>query len=91
MNLELIAVAKRVNWFDKPEDLLDDPDRFLCYFMQYCQAKDFALVKKHFSPQQFRHALDTAPPGIIDARSRAYWEIVIPNNNQVPQTCRKAI
>lgn len=46
--------------------------------MQYCQAKDITIVKKYFSQQQFRKALDTAPPGIIDARSRAYWEIVLP-------------
>jgi len=78
MNPELIEVAKRVNWFDNPENLLNNPNRFLCYFMQYCQAKDFAIVKKHFTPQQFRKALDTTPPGIIDARSRAYWEIVLP-------------
>ena len=77
MNPDLIEVAKRVNWFDKPEDLLKNTNRFLCYFMQYCQAKDFAVVKKKYSQQQFREALDTAPPGIIDARSRAYWEIVL--------------
>ncbi len=78
MNSELIEVAKRVNWFDNPENLLSDPNRFLCYFMQYCQARDLAIVKKYFSQEQFRDALDTAPPGIIDARSRAYWEIIIP-------------
>ena len=78
MNDELIEIAKRVNWFENSENLLKNTNRFLCYFMQYCQAKDFATVKKFFSPQQFRKALDTAPPGIIDARSRAYWEIVIP-------------
>jgi hypothetical protein len=77
MNSELIEVAKRVNWFDNPETLLNNSNRFLCYFMQYCQAKDFAIVKKYFSQQQFREALDTAPSGIIDARSRAYWEIVV--------------
>ena len=78
MNQELIEVAKRINWFDNPETLVKNKDRFLCYFMQYCQAKDFVIVKKYFSQQQFRKALDTAPPGIIDVRSRAYWEIVLP-------------
>ena len=78
MNRELIGIAKRVNWFDNPETLVKNTDRFLCYFMQYCQAKDIIIVKKYFSQQQFRKALDTAPPGIIDARSRAYWEIVLP-------------
>jgi hypothetical protein len=78
MNRELIGIAKRINWFDNPETLVNNTDRFLCYFMQYCQAKDITIVKKYFSQQQFRKALDTAPPGIIDARSRAYWEIVLP-------------
>ena len=78
MNSELIEVAKRINWFDNPEELLNNPNRFLCYFMQYCQAKDLAIVKKYFSQQQFRDALDSAPLGIIDARSKAYWEIVVP-------------
>ena len=78
MNRELIEIAKRINWFDNPETLVKNTDRFLCYFMQYCQAKDIAVVKKHFSQQQFKKALDNAPLGIIDARSKAYWEIVLP-------------
>ena len=78
MNSELIKVAQRINWFDNPEKLLNNPRRFLCYFMQYCQFNDIPIVKKYFSKQQFRKALDTAPPGIIDVRSKAYWEIVLP-------------
>ena len=48
MNRELIGIAKRVNWFDNPETLVKNADRFLCYFMQYCQAKDIPLLKNIF-------------------------------------------
>jgi hypothetical protein len=31
------------------------------------------VIRRYVTDQDFREALDHAPPGIIDARSWAYW------------------
>lgn len=76
----LSLLVRRVSWFDAPEKLMQNSDRFLCYFMQYCLASDIPTMRKYYSQRQFRHALDHAPPGILDARSHAYWNLVLDSN-----------
>ena len=34
---------------------------------------DMKLLRRYVSDEDFREALDKAPPGIIDPRSWAYW------------------
>ncbi|MCP4701841.1 MAG: hypothetical protein GY862_34020 [Gammaproteobacteria bacterium] len=80
MNEELKQIARRVNWFEPPEKVIADVDRFLIYFMQYCQDTDIPVMRHCFTPQQFRHALDNRPPGIMDERSVAYWDLVLPQS-----------
>ena len=74
---ELKKIAARINWFDAPERLLSDPDRFLAYFMQYCHDEDIATVRRYFTVEQFRHALENRPPGVMDEKSVAYWKLVL--------------
>jgi len=76
-NSELKRIALRVNWFETPETLIHDVDRFLVYFMQYCLDTDIPTMRQHFSDRQFRHALTSRSPGILDDRSVAYWELVL--------------
>jgi len=35
--------------------------------------EDMRVLRRYVSDDDFREALDRAPPGIIDARSWAYW------------------
>jgi len=70
---ELEAVAARVIWFEPPALALADPVRFLAYAMTYATHEDMRVIRRHVSDADFREALDRAPPGIIDARSWAYW------------------
>ena len=72
---ELLEVAKRVVWFKPPEQTLDDPVHFLCHLMTYTLPEDMIAVSKVVSPDEFRYALEHAPPGIFDPRSWAYWHI----------------
>lgn len=74
---ELKQIALRVNWFEPPETLIRDVDRFLVYFMQYCLDTDIPVMRQHFSDSQFQHALVSRPPGVLDDRSVAYWELVL--------------
>jgi len=80
MNKELKQIAQRVNWFESPEKLVLDVDRFLVYFMQYCLDTDIPVMRDCFTHQQFRHALDNRPQGIMDERSVAYWDLVLPQS-----------
>ena len=73
----LLHLAPRVIWFEPPEKALADPVRFLAYVMTYGTAKDIAVIKRYLDLNDFREALEHAPPGIIDARSWAYWNTVV--------------
>src|SRR5579872_1250722 len=45
----------------------------MAYAMTYATPEDMRAIRKHVSDDDFREALDHAPPGIIDPRSWAYW------------------
>ena len=77
MNKKIIQIARRVNWFEPPERVVADVDRFLTYFMQYCLDIDIPVMKKHYSHEQFKHAFENGAPGILDEKSRAYWELIL--------------
>jgi hypothetical protein len=70
---QLLAVARRVIWFEPPEQALADPVRFMAYAMRNALPEDMRLIRQHVLDADFRDALDRAPPGIIDPRSWAYW------------------
>jgi hypothetical protein len=41
--------------------------------MTYGTSDDIAVVRRYLGLEDFREALERAPPGIIDERSWAYW------------------
>src|SRR5258706_9248245 len=45
----------------------------MAYAMTYATHDDMQTIRRHVSDEDFREALDRAPPGIIDPRSWAYW------------------
>ncbi|MBF0334494.1 MAG: nucleotidyltransferase domain-containing protein [Alphaproteobacteria bacterium] len=69
------AVARRVIWFEEPEVALSDPIRFMAYAMAYATHEDMKEIRRHVDDDAFREAIDNAPPGIIDPRSWAYWNL----------------
>jgi len=72
-NGDLLRVAPNVIWFESPERALANPARFLAYLMTYGTADEVAVVMRHVSLEDFREALENAPPGIFDERSWNYW------------------
>jgi hypothetical protein len=72
-NRDLLEIAPRVMWFEPPERALADPIRFLAYLMTYGTLKEIAVAQRYLVLDDFREALEHAPPGIIDERSWAYW------------------
>src|SRR5262245_9175525 len=87
---DLLRIAPRIIWFEPAEKALSDPVRFLAYLMTYGTIEDIAVVRRHLQPDDFREALDRAPPGIINVRSWAYWNIVA-GRYPVPPMPRRVI
>jgi hypothetical protein len=73
LNEEMSLVAARIIWFEPPEKALSDPVRFMAYAMTYAMHEEMRVIRRYVSDDDFREALDRAPPGIIDPRSWAYW------------------
>lgn len=77
VNARTVEVAHRIVWFEKPEKALADPIRFMAYAMTFALHKDMRVIRQYVSDDDFREALDRAPPGIIDPRSWAYWNLKV--------------
>lgn len=85
---QTIEVARRIIWFEGPEKALADPARFMAYAMTYAHHKDMRVIRQYVSDDEIRQALDTAPPGIIDPRSWAYWNLKMGRFPPPPQRKR---
>lgn len=70
---DLLRAAQRIIWFKPPGTALNNPIELLAYAMKHSTDQDMALLLNHVGLDGVREALDNAPPGIIDARSWAYW------------------
>jgi hypothetical protein len=73
LNPETAAVARRIIWFDPPEKSLSDPVRLMAYAAAHATHEEMRVLRRYISDDDFRVALEQAPPGIIDPRSWAYW------------------
>ncbi len=72
---ELKAIARRVIWFEEPEQALSDAKRFIAYAVTYAHYEDMAAIRSHVTDDELREALRDAPPGIIDPQSWSYWHL----------------
>ena len=68
-------IARRIIWFEEPEKALANPVRFMAYAMTYAHHRDMRVIRQYVSDDDIRQALDSAPPGVIDPRSWAYWNL----------------
>jgi len=73
LNEETASIATGIIWFEPPSKALSDPVRFMAYAMTYAVHEEMQVLRRYVSDDDFREALDHAPPGIIDPRSWAYW------------------
>ncbi|MBV8824488.1 MAG: hypothetical protein JO220_05860 [Hyphomicrobiales bacterium] len=87
-NNDLVKVAPGVIWFESPERALANPIRFLAYLMTYGTADEVAVVMRYVSLDDFREALEHAPPGIFDERSWNYWHLMTGRHPPPPMPVR---
>jgi len=73
--LALLNVARRVVWFQEPDETLDDPAQFLAHVMTYGAIEDLAALRGIVGPREFAEVLNHPPPGVFDPRSWAYWHL----------------
>ena len=69
----LVPVAKRVFWWGKPDEWLDDAVRFAAQVMTYGDWDDTAFTLRLLGESLFRETLQTPPPGVFDMKSWTYW------------------
>jgi len=72
---ELKAVARRVVWFDPPEQALALKPYFLSYVMTYGSDEDLAVTRKYFTDADFETTLDNPPPGVFYRDSWIRWNL----------------
>ncbi|MBX9617396.1 MAG: hypothetical protein K2X25_17525 [Caulobacteraceae bacterium] len=77
LNDDMAAIARRVIWFETPEQALSDTRRFLAYAFRYATHEDMQTLRRHLGDEDLRDALEHAPPGIIDGRSWSYWRLML--------------
>ena len=75
LNDETRVLAQRIVWFEPPEKALADPARFLAYAFARATHEEMKALRVYVDDADLREALDVAPPGVIDPRSWAYWNL----------------
>ena len=68
---ELLRVARKVVWYDRPEQTLADLPTFLAHLMVYGSAGDITLVERYVPEEEFRKVLENATDGVF---TREAWE-----------------
>ena len=74
---DLLAVARRVVWFQPPETTLADVPLFVAHLLTYSTPGIVTTARKYLSDEELRSALEQAPPGVFDPRSWTYWNLVL--------------
>ena len=62
---ELERIARKVVWYDAPEQTLADLRTFLAHLMVYGSTPDVAMVQRYIPAEEFRSVLEDAPAGVF--------------------------
>jgi hypothetical protein len=89
LNGETSALARRLVWFESPFEALADPARFMAYAFARATHEEMNILRSYLDDADIREALDAAPPGIIDPRSRAYWNLRLGRYPAPPMPVRR--
>lgn len=70
---ELLRVAKKVVWYDRPEQTLGDLKTFLAHLMVYGAPADVVVVERYVPQDEFRRVLAEAPAGVFTEEAWKRW------------------
>jgi hypothetical protein len=70
---ELLQVARKVVWYDRPEEALGDLPSFLAQAMVFGSPADIAAVERFVPAEEFRKVLENAPAGVFTRDAWVKW------------------
>jgi len=70
---ELLRIARKVVWYDAPEQTLRDVKNFLAHLMVYGSPADIAVAERYIPEDEFRKVLQDAPAGIFTLDAWRRW------------------
>ena len=70
---ELLRIARKVVWYDAPEETLGDVKMFLTHLMVYGSPADLAVVDRYIPQDEFRRVLENAPAGVFTNEAWIQW------------------
>ena len=70
---DLLRIARKVVWYDAPEQTLGDLKTFLAHLMVYGSPADVTTVRRFVSEEEFRKVLEEAPAGVFTAEAWHRW------------------
>ena len=70
---DLLRIARKVVWYDQPEQTLEDLDTFLANLMVYGSPMDVAVTGQYVPVEEFRRVLENAPAGLFTQEVRQKW------------------
>lgn len=85
----LREAAARCVWFKPPEEAIEYPEHLAAHIMTYGRIEDIDALREQLDWDDIRQALDHAPPGVFDARSWAYWNLMVGRYEAPPMPARR--
>jgi len=76
VNEQLCSIARRMIWWESPEETLARPARFIMQVMTRGQWSDVLFLQGVYGKDAFKDALLHPEPGVFDIRSWTYWRAV---------------
>lgn len=70
---DLLRIARKVVWYDRPEQTLQDLDTFLAHLMVYGSPADVAVTGQYVPAEEFRRVLENAPAGLFTQEVWPKW------------------
>jgi hypothetical protein len=70
---DLLRVARKVVWYDAPDQTLGDLPTFLAHLMVYGSPTDVSVVEQYVSEAEFRKVLEEAPAGVFTQEVWTRW------------------
>lgn len=70
---ELLRIARKVVWYDAPEETLEDLRTFLAHLMVYGSPTDVATVRGYVPDEEFLRTLVEAPAGVFTVEAWRQW------------------
>lgn len=74
---ELERVARNTVWFKTPAEAIANPYHLIAHVLTFGMYEDVKILRRYLTEEEFREAIEQAPPGIFDPRSWAYWNLKI--------------